>query len=70
VTVERLLDAKEIGELLGVPPSWVAREAREGRMPCLRLGKYVRFEFPAVEAWLVRQRSGDWPNGPRASLRP
>ena len=57
---ERLLDAVEVAERLCVPPTWVRQEAREGRMPCLRLGRYVRFDWPAVAEWLEEQRAGQW----------
>jgi excisionase family DNA binding protein len=60
VTVERLLTAKEVGERLSVPETWVRQESREGRMPCLRLGRYVRFDWPAVVEWLAEQRAGQW----------
>jgi len=57
---ERLLTAAEVAELLNVPESWVRQETREGRMPHLRLGRYVRYEWPAVAAWLEEQRAGQW----------
>jgi excisionase family DNA binding protein len=50
---ERLLDAKEIAERLGVPETWVRESARSGAMPCVRLGRYVRFDLADVEAWLA-----------------
>jgi len=49
---DRLLDAKEIAERLGVPESWVRESARSGAMPSVRLGRYVRFDLRDVEAWL------------------
>lgn len=49
---ERLLDAAAIAERLGVPKSWVLESARSGAMPCVRLGRYVRFDFADIEAWL------------------
>jgi excisionase family DNA binding protein len=49
---ERLLDAKEIADRLGVPASWVRDSARSGAMPCVRLGRYVRFDLADVEAWI------------------
>lgn len=42
--MNRLIDAKELAEKLGVPTSWVYRAAREGRIPSIKLGKYVRFD--------------------------
>jgi excisionase family DNA binding protein len=60
VTGERLLDAGAVAQRLGVPTSWVAEQARSGTIPHLRLGRYVRFEWPAVVEWLEAQRAGQW----------
>jgi excisionase family DNA binding protein len=49
----RLLDAREVAELLAVPKSWVLESARSGAMPCVRLGRYVRFDQADVETWLT-----------------
>lgn len=49
---DRLLDASEVAELLNVPKSWVLESARSGAIPCLRLGRYVRFDEGDVRAWL------------------
>lgn len=49
---DRLLDAKAIAERLGVPESWVRETARSDAIPCVRLGRYVRFDLTDVEAWL------------------
>lgn len=62
---DRLLTAEEIAKLLGVPARWVAAGAREGRIPCLRLGRYVRFDRGDVERWLESCKQG----GRAATLR-
>ncbi|HUG63651.1 MAG TPA: helix-turn-helix domain-containing protein [Gaiellaceae bacterium] len=49
---ERLLDAAAIAERLGVPKTWVLDSARSGAMPCVRLGRYVRFDPVDVDAWI------------------
>ena len=54
---DRLLTAEEVAELLAVPVSWVRESSRSGAMPHVRLGRYVRFELPAVEAWLEQCRN-------------
>jgi excisionase family DNA binding protein len=41
--VKNLLRTGELAERLGVPESWVRTEERAGRIPSVRLGKYVRF---------------------------
>jgi excisionase family DNA binding protein len=60
IVTERLLNANEVGSLLGVPTSWVREQTRTGTIPHLRLGRYVRFQADAVEAWLEEQRAGQW----------
>jgi excisionase family DNA binding protein len=49
---DRLLNAAAIAERLGVPESWVRESARSGAMPCVRLGRYVRFDLEDVEKWI------------------
>ena len=51
---DRLLDAAELAERLHVPTSWVREQARQGAIPCVRLGRYVRFYWLAVAAELER----------------
>jgi hypothetical protein len=52
-----LLDSAGIAARLHVPDSWVrsrtrARTPRSERIPCVRLGRYVRFSWTEVESWL------------------
>ena len=57
---ENLLAAGELAECLGIPESWVRTEERAGRIPSVRLGKYVRFKLRDVERTLAersRQRA-------------
>ncbi len=56
-----LVDAKVIASMLSVPSSWVLAEARAGRIPHVRLGKYVRFSVAAVEAWWRSHQAGPVP---------
>jgi hypothetical protein len=58
-----LIDSAELAARWRVPESWVRshtreRTPREHRIPCVRLGRYVRFEWnsPRLEEWLERQR--------------
>ena len=50
---ERLVDAGEVAARLGVPKSWVLESARSGAIPCVRLGRYVRFDVADVDAWIA-----------------
>lgn len=58
----RLLDAAGAAELLNVPKSWVLAEARSGRIPHIKLGRYVRFDLAELVAWTRGSRHV----GPRA----
>ena len=49
---DRLLDANEVAEWLGVPVSWVRESTRLGAMPCVPLGRYRRYDRGDVLAWL------------------
>jgi excisionase family DNA binding protein len=49
---ERLLDAREVAELLHVPVSWVRESTRSGAMPCVELGRYRRYVLADVVSWL------------------
>ena len=58
-----LIDSAELAARLRVPESWVrnhtrGRTPRAERIPCLRLGKYVRFEWgsPRLAEWLEKNR--------------
>lgn len=47
-----LLTAKEVGDMLGVPTSWVYEQSRLGRIPTVTLGRYKRYRREAIDAWL------------------
>jgi excisionase family DNA binding protein len=53
---EKLLAADELAERLGVPESWVRSGERAGRIPSVRLGKYVRFKPSDVEQALAQRQ--------------
>jgi excisionase family DNA binding protein len=54
---EPLLTADQVGELLGgIPPKTILQYAREGRLPCLRIGKHVRFIRSELDRTLTAQR--------------
>jgi excisionase family DNA binding protein len=54
----RLLTADELAARLSVQPSWVNKAARAGRIPHVLVGRYRRFRWAEVEAWLETQRRG------------
>lgn len=57
-TGSRLLTAPDVAARLGVPASWVSKAARADRIPHVRVGRYRRFYWPEIEAWLAKQRRG------------
>jgi excisionase family DNA binding protein len=48
-----LLRPAEVAGLLAVKTSWVYEAVRTGVLPCLRIGKHVRFTRPMLEDWLA-----------------
>ncbi len=56
--VDRLLNADEVAARLAVPVSWVRESSRSGVLPSRRLGRYVRYSWVDVAAWLDEQRCG------------
>lgn len=59
----RLLGPQEVADFLGVKVRWVYEEAKAGRLPHVRLGRYVRFRQESIDAWLEASER-------RASIRP
>jgi excisionase family DNA binding protein len=52
---QRLLTPTEAAQLLAVKTSWIYEAVRTHRLPCLRLGKHIRFTHHMLEAWLDSQ---------------
>jgi excisionase family DNA binding protein len=52
VNDEQLLTAEQVAERLSVPTSWVRSNTRTGAIPHVPLGKYKRYRWSDVEAWL------------------
>ncbi len=48
-----LVDAHEIARRFGIKASWILQRARERRVPCVRIGKYVRFDIDDVREFLA-----------------
>ena len=55
---ERLLDAKELAARWNVPETWVREATRAGKIPCVRLGRYVRYRADRCDEWLEEQERG------------
>jgi len=54
----KLIDIRELAALLHVPVSWLYERTRTGTIPCIRLGKYIRFNPQEVLAFF-RSKSAD-----------
>jgi excisionase family DNA binding protein len=52
---EPLLDCEAAAVLLNVRVSWVRDAARQGHLPCLRVGRHLRFTRAMLEDWLAGQ---------------
>jgi excisionase family DNA binding protein len=52
-----LLTAEELAGYLRVSRSWVYEAAREGSIPCIRVGALKRFDFDEVKAVLSGEKA-------------
>jgi hypothetical protein len=56
-----LIDAAELAKRWSLPASWIREQTRSRAtdpLPCIRFGKYVRFQWqsPELERWVNRRR--------------
>jgi excisionase family DNA binding protein len=49
-----LLRPEEAAALLSVKKSWVYDAVRTGNLPCIRVGRHIRFTREMLEEWLQR----------------
>jgi excisionase family DNA binding protein len=47
-----LLRPEQVAALLSVKTSWVYDAVRTGRLPCIRVGRHIRFTRAMLEEWL------------------
>jgi hypothetical protein len=57
-----VIDAIELARRWNLPASWVREQTRTRAgdpLPCIRFGRYVRFEWgsPQLAAWFERRRT-------------
>jgi excisionase family DNA binding protein len=55
---EPLMTAAQAAAVLSVRTSWVYDAARSGELPCVRLGKHLRFLRSDLERFVAEQRRG------------
>ena len=58
-----VIDSPELAQRWNVPESWIrdsVRSRSSDPIPCIRMGRYVRFEWDSaeLEAWFDRRREG------------
>ncbi len=56
---QRLIDVRELSKILNVPISWLYQRTRLGAIPCIRIGKYVRFDPGEVISFLKDSERDD-----------
>ena len=56
--MQKLLNAEELAQTLGVDKSWLYNKTRNREIPFHKLGKYVRFDPAAIQKWLESQKQG------------
>ena len=56
--MNKLIGFEEVAELMGIPESTIRKMVTARRIPCVRLGKHVRFDREDIEAWIERNKVG------------
>jgi excisionase family DNA binding protein len=56
---EPLLRPGDAAALLSVRTSWVYEAVRSGRLPCVRVGRHVRFLRSDLERWVADQQRAE-----------
>jgi excisionase family DNA binding protein len=62
---EDILTPEEVAARLKVPDSWVYEKTRSrcrNPIPCLRIGRYIRFNWSAVVNWLTEGGDAERPD--------
>ena len=52
-----LVNAAQAAAALDVPESWLRSQARTGKLPSVRCGKYVRFDIAEIKLHLANKSS-------------
>lgn len=55
---EPLLDVESAAGLLNVKVSWIREATRTGLLPCIKVGRQVRWTRPMLEHWLEEHQTG------------
>ncbi|MFQ5903652.1 MAG: helix-turn-helix domain-containing protein [Candidatus Binatia bacterium] len=52
--LEPLLDAEQLAKILGLNRTFIYSGARSGKIPSVKIGKYLRFSPAQIKKWLER----------------
>lgn len=55
MSVEKLINAEDAAEVLGVHPKTIIKLARDGVVPSVRIGRLWRFSQMSLDAWIKAQ---------------
>lgn len=55
--MNRLLSADETSKLLGVSTRTLYTLSAQGKLPCIKVGRSVRYDPRDIDAYIVRQRT-------------
>lgn len=55
--LDPLLKPEEVAKKLGFSKKTILVMAREDRIPCIRIGRFIRFDAAEIDRWLDRRRS-------------
>ncbi|MBK5211603.1 MAG: helix-turn-helix domain-containing protein [Coriobacteriia bacterium] len=53
-TAGGLLNVTELAAYLNVKPSWIYAQHAMGFIPCVRVGRYLRFDLAVILEWLKK----------------
>jgi len=55
-TAEALMTVEEVAEMLRLTKETLYRWSLQGKIPCIRFGRQLRFERRALDKWLGERR--------------
>lgn len=55
-TLPEVMTIQETADFLRIPLSSLYKLAREGKIPCTKIGRHWRFHRPTISRWMVSQQ--------------
>ena len=52
---DKVVGIEEMAEILNVPTNWLYQRTRSGKIPCFKVGKYVKFNVKKVMQFYERK---------------